>query len=246
MNKNKKIQLICLLIFGSILLCIVLLIGFLVYQYKKNFPGERTDFASFEEYVEYGGGSSWVIDEGVPEGASDLRYYCDNMYVTKFSIYSFVLSDQEKYDTLMETIKEEVCNHNPKTHEPYWEKIGDETKTRVEYTDKELEEMAYVKEHYEEMNYEEVLSMSDHKYGFYFGYGAKADDFMDIEENPPSTIEGYEHRFELPRQDCFDYVIEGNLEDYTVLFFDEWDGSAYGVLVDEETRRFVTFGLYVW
>jgi len=241
MRKNKKI----LIILGIIFLCIALFIVFLIFQFKKHFPGERTDFASFEEYVEYGGVSSWVIDEEVPEGASDLRYYCD-ISLAHFSIYSFVLSDEEKYDTLMETIKEEVCNHNPQTHEPYWEKIGDITTTKVEYTDKELEEMAYVEEHYEEMNYEEVLSMSDHKYGFYFGYGAKADDFMDIEENPPSTIEGYEHRFELPRQDCFDYVIEGNLEDYTVLFLDEWDGSSYGVLVDEEARRFVTFGFYVW
>lgn len=241
MNKNKKI----LIILGIIFLCIALFIAFLIFQFKNHFPGERTDFASFEEYVEYGGGSSWVIDEQIPEGASDLRYYCD-ISLDRFSTYSFVLSDEEKYDTLMETIKEEVCNHNPQTHEPYWYEIGDATKTRVEYTDKELEEMAYVEEHYEEMNYEEVLSMSDHKYGFYFGYGAKADDFMDIEENPPSTIEGYEHRFELPRQDCFSYVIEGNLEDYTVLFFDEWDGSSYGVLVDEETRRFVVFNLSVW
>ena len=241
MRKNKKI----LIILGIIFLCIALFIAFLIFQFKKHFPGERTDFASFEEYVEYGGVSSWVIDEEVPEGASDLRYYCD-ISLAHFSIYSFVLSDEEKYDTLMETIKEEVCNHNSQTHEPYWEKIGDITPTKVEYTDKELEEMAYVEEHYEEMNYEEVLSMSDHKYGFYFGYGAKADDFMDIEENPPSTIEGYEHHFELPRQDCFDYVIEGNLEDYTVLFLDEWDGSSYGVLVDEEARRFVTFGFYVW
>lgn len=246
MNRKKKILLSSLIIFGIIFLCIVLLIIFLIFQFKKHFPGERTDFASFEEYVEYGGGSSWVIDEEVPEGASDLRYYCDNMYLVLFSTYSFVLSDEEKYDTLMETIKEEVLNHNPKTHEPYWYEIGDATKTKVEYTGKELEEMAYVEEHYEEMNYEEVISMSDHKYGFYYGYGAKADDFMDIEENPPSTIEGYEHRFELPRQDCFSYVIEGNLEDYTVLFFDEWDGSSYGVLVDEETRRFVVFNLSVW
>ena len=245
MNRKKKILLSSLIIFGIIFLCIVLLIIFLIFQFKKHFPGERTDFASFEEYVEYGGGSSWVIDEEVPEGASDLRYYCD-ISLAHFSIYSFVLSDEEKYDTLMETIKEEVLNHNPKTHEPYWYEIGDAIKTKVEYTGKELEEMAYVEENYEEMNYEEVISMSDHKYGFYYGYGAKADDFMDIEENPPSTIEGYEHRFELPRQDCFSYVIEGNLEDYTVLFFDEWDGSSYGVLVDEETRRFVTFVLSVW
>jgi len=86
MNRKKKILLSSLIIFGIIFLCIVLLIIFLIFQFKKHFPGERTDFASFEEYVEYGGGSSWVIDEEVPEGASDLRYYCD-ISLAHFSIY---------------------------------------------------------------------------------------------------------------------------------------------------------------
>ena len=93
--------------------------------------------------------------------------------------------------------------------------------------------MAYVEEHYSEMNYEEVLSMTDHKFGFYASYGAKVKDYT----NMIYTLA------EFPMNIGFESVEEGSIENYTILYYyPTLTGSrTSGFIVDEENRKFIAF-----
>lgn len=114
-NKKKKPPK-ALIVLGCMFLGFVLLIVLIIYDYKKDYPGARTDFASIEEF-----GENWgYVPEELPEGASDVRYYINRNPLEYKSIYSFVLADEEDFD--------------------------------ASYTDEELKEMAYVEEHFEEMD----------------------------------------------------------------------------------------------
>ena len=97
---------------------------------------------------------------------------------------------------------------------------------------KELEEMAYLEQNYTNMNYKEMLSLSDHKYGFLHGYGAKLRDYR---------TSPYNNAF--PVFDWYDYVVDGSLDDYTVINYEFVNGKGSVVLVDEENRQFVIIRL---
>lgn len=191
--------------------------------------GKKTNFTSVQDYVDAGG----YIYTDVPQSATDIQYYLEESMLVHTSAISYVVSDEEEYDTFMESIKDNVLGvyeDSPYTHSPEWDNYAGENKT---YTEEELEEMAYVEEHYSEMNYEEILSMTDHKFGFYDSYGAKVKDYT----NMKYTLA------EFPSSDFFKSVEEGSIENYTILYYyPTLSGSTtFGFIVDEENRKFIAF-----
>lgn len=217
-----------LITFGIILLCLILFITYIVYQHKKKYPGVRTDFASIEEFEECKG----YVPKEIPEGASDVRFYLNRTLLKYESIYSFVISDEEEFDAFMESRIQTICAvPEGVTQIPYWDRYSDGV-----YTDEELEEMAYLEEHYSEMDYKEILSMADHRYGFFYGYGAKVSDYYNMEYSLAK----------FPMKDSFSYVIDENLDDYIILGYDEFDGSKDGTIVDPESHRVVVFKYVTW
>jgi len=191
--------------------------------------GKKTNFTSIQDYVDAGG----YIYTDVPQSATDIQYYLEDSMLVHTSAISYVVSDEEEYDTFMESIKDDVLGvyeDSPYTHSPEWDNYAGENKT---YTEEELEEMAYVEEHYSEMNYEEILSMTDHKFGFYASYGAKVKDYT----NMNYTLA------EFPSSDIFKSVEEGSIENYTILYYyPTLTGSrTCGLIVDEENRKFIAF-----
>ncbi len=98
------------IIFGFIFLCIVV---FIVIHCITNY-GVRTKFDSIEEFDEYGG----VVLVNMPEGASNIKYYCNKIFVFGLeSAYSFVINDEEAYDAFMEANGYEI--HDDRTVEEY-------------------------------------------------------------------------------------------------------------------------------
>ena len=191
--------------------------------------GKKTNFTSVQDYVDAGG----FIYTDVPQSATDIQYYLEESMLVHTSAISYVVSDEEEYDTFMESIKDDVLGvyeGSPYTHSPEWDNYAGENTT---YTEEELEEMAYVEEHYSEMNYEEILSMTDHKFGFYDSYGAKVKDYT----NMNYTLA------EFPSSDIFKSVEEGSIENYTILYYyPTLTGSrTCGFIVDEENRKFIAF-----
>ena len=192
--------------------------------------GKKTNFTSVQDYVDAGG----YIYTDVPQSATDIQYYLNDGTFAYNSIISYVVSDEEEYDTFMESIKDDVLSvpeGSTYTPSPEWENYGSDEGTI--YTEEELEEMMYVEEHYSEMNYEEILSMTDHKFGFYNSYGAKVKDYTNMKYSLA----------EFPSSDFFESVEEGNVENYTILdYYPSLGGtSEYGFIVDEENRRFIAF-----
>ncbi len=192
--------------------------------------GKKTNFTSVQDYVDAGG----FIYTDVPQSATDIQYYLEDSMLVHTSAISYVVSDKEEYDTFMEFIKDDVLGvyeDSPYTPSPQWEMYS--TGENTVYTEEELEEMAYVEEHYSEMNYEEVLSMTDHKFGFYASYGAKVKDYT----NMNYTLA------EFPSLDIFKSVEEGSIENYTILYYyPTLTGSrTCGLIVDEENRKFIAF-----
>lgn len=238
MNVRKKKRLIK---FSIVLLCLIIFIGYCVYSYKKEYPGEKTEFASLEEFQEYKG----TVSLEIPESATDMRYYANRNIFEIESIYSFVVSDEEEFDALMEELSHRFpTDKESYSAKPYWEKIGGQVGYKVEYTDEELEEMAYVADHWEEMSYKEILSMSDHTYGFIYGYGAKVGDYIDIRDTRYPDSDRTLYTF--PMQSNFSHVLEGDLRDCTIITYDSFDGSHDGIIVDEENRRIIEFVYSVW
>ena len=82
-------------IFGLIFVCFVI---FVVFQCSRKY-GVETEFDSVEEFTEYGG----IILVDIPEGAANVKFYCNNMSVIGLeSAYSFELNSEEEYDAFME------------------------------------------------------------------------------------------------------------------------------------------------
>lgn len=192
--------------------------------------GKKTNFTSVQDYVDAGG----FIYTDVPQSATDIQYYLEDSMLVHTSAISYVVSDEEEYDTFMESIKDDVLGvyeESPYTPSPEWDNYS--TGENTTYTEEELEEMAYVEEHYSEMNYEEILSMTDHKFGFYGSYGAKVKDYT----NMNYTLA------EFPNNEFFKSVEEGSIENYTILYYyPTLTGSrTFGFIVDEENRKFIAF-----
>ena len=240
-NKKKKSPK-ALIVLGCIFLGFVLFIVFVICMYKKEYPGARTDFASIEEF-----GEAWgYVTEELPEGATDVRYYINRSPFEHKSIYSFVLADEEDFDAFMESKKiEQVLQRYEGEKKPYWEDFGRSIMFDASYTDEELKEMAYVEEHFQEMDYKEMLSMCDHQFGFYWGYGAKVSDYIDLRE-PGYEMDSY---YKIPMKECFDYVIDEDLGDYIILRYDPSTpaiSERTGCFVNMETRRVVVFRYSCW
>lgn len=92
----------------------------------------------------------------VPQSATEVQFYLEDSMFMYSSAISYVVSDEEEYDTFMESIKDDILSiPEGSTYIPIpeWENYG--SSEGVTYTEEELEEMAYVEEHYSEMNYEE-------------------------------------------------------------------------------------------
>lgn len=93
--KKKKKRGSCGMIFLIVFLCFI---AFIVVNCIRNY-GVRTDFDSIDEFDEYGG----VVLVEIPEGASDIKYYCNKIYIFGLeSAYSFVLNDMNEYNAFME------------------------------------------------------------------------------------------------------------------------------------------------
>ena len=233
-NKSKLKK--SAIVFGIILALFLVFALAMFIIIKIIFPYVRkTEFNSVDEFVSEGG----YVCYDVPECAENLRYYYRETPFYGFrSIISFEINDSEEYDIFMEDLKDYVFYNNPNNYysdgtpikfNPGW--WGYDTDPLL-YTEEELEEMAYLEENYTDMNYKEMLSLSDHKYGFLHGYGAKLRDYR---------TSPYNNAF--PVFDWYDYVVDGSLDDYTVINYDFVNGKGNVVLVDEENRQFVIIRL---
>lgn len=98
------------IIFGIIFVCCIV---FIVVQCIRNY-GVETEFASVEEFDEYGG--AVLVD--MPEGASDIKYYCNKIFIFGLeSAYSFVINDETEYEAFMEANEYEI--HSDRTVAEY-------------------------------------------------------------------------------------------------------------------------------
>lgn len=93
-----------------VFLCLIIL---WVVLYKIGYPGKKTKFDSVEAFVEYGG----IILVDIPEGAENIKYYCNVNFGDLQSAYSFVINDEEIYNAFMEANEFEI--HNNRTVEIY-------------------------------------------------------------------------------------------------------------------------------
>ncbi len=226
--KNKSILKKITIALGIILILVIAL--FIIFIIR--FPGDKTEFNTVDEFIAEGG----CFFGDVPEGAEDFRYFYSRVPFCLKSIVSFSVNDTEDYDAVMEYYKDAVVGSPTANytddgwvgHHPYWNTFIENPSYKVTYTEEELEEMAYLEENYTTMDYKEILSLSRHKYGFLFGYGAKVSDFSETK---------YYHEF--PLYDWYNNVIDESLDDYTVISYDYFDGTYHAVLVNEESRRFV-------
>lgn len=234
MNNKKSLKKTAIIL-GIIIALFLALVLALVIIYKIIFPSSKTEFNSVDEFVSAGG----YVYYDVPECAENLRYYYRETPFYGFrSIISFEINDSEEYDIFMEDLKDYVFFNNPSNYYPdgtplkfYPEWEGFDTDPLL-YTEEELEEMAYLEQNYTNMNYKEMLSLSDHKYGFLHGYGAKLRDYR---------MSPYNDAF--PVFDWYDYAVDGSLDDYTVINYNFVNGTGSVVLVDEENRQFVIIRL---
>ncbi len=106
-RKKKKKRGSCLLTFlivlGCLFLCIIL----------PFLPHIETEFSSVEEFDEYGG--SVLID--IPENATDIKYYCNDMFFEVESAYSFVIDDEKDFDAYLEANEFKI--HSDRTVSEY-------------------------------------------------------------------------------------------------------------------------------
>lgn len=204
----------------SVFLIMIAIAVFLMY---RHMPLARTDFSSFMEFKKAGARGYLEL----PAGATDIEYYLDYPILYMHSIYSFTLKDKTAYDTYMEDIKTLSCNETSVSY-PAWTRYKD-----YNYTEDERKEMHYVQENYTGMGYVELLEKSKHNKGFGDGYGASVEDYLNMKydfDNFPIDIP-------------FEQVIEDSIKDYTILYYKPM-GVGYrgeGILVNEETKRFVVF-----
>ncbi len=94
-GKKKKKRGSCGMIFLIVFVCFIVIF---VVNCIRNY-GVRTDFDSIDEFDEYGG----VVLVEIPEGASDIKYYCNKIYIFGLeSAYSFVINDETEYEAFMD------------------------------------------------------------------------------------------------------------------------------------------------
>lgn len=81
-------------------LCIGLLVVVAICCYaKRNLPVARTDFESFEQFEEMGGETD---EYGLPENATDVKYYLSDPILYRHSIYAFTIEDDEEYEAYIQ------------------------------------------------------------------------------------------------------------------------------------------------
>ena len=95
-TEKKKKRGSCLLTFLIVLGIIFLF--FVIFIIIPLSPHIETEFVSIEEFDEYGG--DVLID--IPENATDIKYYCNDMFFTVESAYSFVIEDKEEFYAYIE------------------------------------------------------------------------------------------------------------------------------------------------
>ncbi len=101
-GKKKKKRGSCLLTFLIMIASLFLIFAILIII--PLLPHIETEFASTEEFIEYGG----YICVDIPESASDIKYYCNDMYFTIESACSYVISDKKEFDAFLETNEFEI------------------------------------------------------------------------------------------------------------------------------------------
>ncbi len=94
---------------GSCLLTFLIVLGslFLVFAIciiVPLLPHIETDFATTEEFIEYGG----YICVDIPESADDIKYYCNDMYFTIESACSYVISNEKEFEAFLEANEFEI------------------------------------------------------------------------------------------------------------------------------------------
>ncbi len=100
--KKKKKRGSCLLTFLIVLGSIFA--GYTIYFIWLLSPHIETEFASTEEFIEYGG----YICVDIPESASDIKYYCNDMYFTVESACSYVINDEKEFESFLENNEFEI------------------------------------------------------------------------------------------------------------------------------------------
>lgn len=95
-GKKRKKRGSCLLTFLIVLGSLVLI--YAIFMFSLFLPHIETEFASVEEFDEYGG----VVLMDIPENATDIKYYCNDMFFEVESAYSFVIEDEEEFYAYIE------------------------------------------------------------------------------------------------------------------------------------------------
>lgn len=95
-GKKKKKRGSCLLTFLIVLGSLVLI--YAIFMFSLFLPHIETEFASVEEFDEYGG----VVLIDIPENATDIKYYCNDIFFEVESAYSFVIEDEEEFYAYIE------------------------------------------------------------------------------------------------------------------------------------------------
>ncbi len=164
-GKKKKKRGSCLVRFLIALGCVFFIFAILIIV--PLLPHIKTKFASVEEFDEYGG----VVLIDIPENATDIKYYCNDMFFTVESAYSFVINDKKDFDAYLEANEFQI------------------------HSDRTVSEC--------------MTNKDEHM-----------DDVFQI-------------------RDWYDYVVEDDIKEYNVLYFQTFDGTYEAILVNEETGRFV-------
>ena len=110
-GKKKKKHGSCLLTFLIVLGSIFLI--FAIFIIVPLLPHIETEFASVEEFDAYGG----IVLIDIPENATDIKYYCNDMFFEVESAYSFIIEDEKDFDAYMEANEFEI--HDDRTVEKY-------------------------------------------------------------------------------------------------------------------------------
>lgn len=103
-GKKKKKRGSCLLTFLIVLGSLFLI--FAIFMFSLFLPHIETEFASVEEFDEYGG----VVLMDIPENATDIKYYCNDMFFEVESAYSFVIEDEEEFYAYIEENEYKIRN----------------------------------------------------------------------------------------------------------------------------------------
>lgn len=110
-GKKRKKRGSCLLTF--LIVFGIIFLFFVIFIIIPLSPHIETEFASIEEFDEYGG----VVLMDIPENATDIKYYCNDMFFEVESAYSFIIEDEKDFNAFMEANEFEI--HDDRTVEKY-------------------------------------------------------------------------------------------------------------------------------